>query len=154
MKRFLVISSVVLAACGSGTQPAATDNNKLPTSIVNNPHSASGIDTSAAAMKPVLVFEDTSYSFGTMKEGEVAVHEFHFANKGKTPLIITSAQGSCGCTVTEYPGEPIAPGEAATMKVTFNTAGKQGHQEKSVTLQTNTLRSIHMLYIQAEVEKK
>ena len=40
------------------------------------------------------------------------------------------------------------------MKVTFNSAGKQGHQEKSVTLQTNTLRNIHMLYIQAEVEKK
>lgn len=152
MKRFLVISMLTLAACGSGKQES--NENRLPANLVNNPYSASGLDTGAAAMKPTMVFKDTLHNFGAMHEGEAAVYEFTFTNTGRTPLIISSATGSCGCTVTEYPGEPIKPGEAASMKVTFNSVGKEGHQEKTVTIQANTVRNIHMLYIQAEVEKK
>ncbi len=152
MKRYLVISMLTLAACGDSKQESNGD--RLPASIVNNPISASGIDTSAASVKPTMVFKDTLHHFGTMHEGEAAVYEFTFTNTGRTPLIISSASGSCGCTVTEYPGEPIKPGEVGSMKVTFNSVGKEGHQEKSVTIQANTVRNIHMLYIQAEVEKK
>ncbi len=141
-----------LAACNENKQEG--NDGRLPASIVNNPHSAAGMDTVAAARKPVMEFKDTLHNFGAVKENEVVAHDFSFSNTGKTPLIISSASGSCGCTVADYPHDPILPGQAATMKVTFNSAGKQGHQEKSVTLQTNTLRNIHMLYIQAEVEKK
>ncbi|MEZ5067478.1 MAG: DUF1573 domain-containing protein [Bacteroidia bacterium] len=37
----------------------------------------------------------------------------------KEPLIITSAQGSCGCTVPEWPKEPIKKGET-TGKIRSN----------------------------------
>lgn len=152
MKSYLVFSMLTLAACSGSKQESNED--RLPASIVNNPYSASGVDTGAASVKPTMVFADTLHNFGTMHEGEAAVYEFTFANTGRTPLIISSASGSCGCTVTEYPGEPIKPGEAASLKVTFNSVGKEGHQEKAVTIQTNTVRNIHMLYITAEVEKK
>jgi hypothetical protein len=152
MKRYLLIAMIGISACHDSKDPA--NESRLPASIVNNPHSASGMDTVAAARKPVMEFKDTLHNFGTIKENEVAAYEFTFTNTGKTPLIISSASGSCGCTVADYPHDPILPGQAGSMKVTFNSAGKQGHQEKSVTLQTNTLRNIHMLYIQAEVEKK
>ncbi len=153
MKRYLVVLLMLtLNACGEHKEEGS--EGRLPTSMVNNPHSAAGIDTVAAALKPVMVFTDTLHNFGAIKENEVVAHEFSFSNTGKTPLIISSASGSCGCTVAEYPHDPVLPGQAATMKVTFNSAGKQGHQEKSVTLVTNTVRNIHMLYIQAEVEKK
>lgn len=152
MKQYLLIAVMALAACGDNKQQP--DDKKLPASLVSNPRSAEGMDTVAAAMKPVMVFKDTLHNFGTIHENEVVAYEFSFSNTGKSPLIISSASGSCGCTVADYPKEPVMPGQAATMKVTFNSAGKQGHQEKTVTLQTNTLRSTHLLFIQAEVEKK
>ena len=152
MKRYLICSALFLAACGNQQQGSTED--RLPTSLVNNPASATGMDTVAAAQKPVMEFKDTLHNFGTIHEGEAVSYDFAFTNTGKTPLIITSASGSCGCTVPEYPHDPVLPGQAGTMKVTFNSAGKSGHQEKSVTIVANTLRNIHMLYIQAEVEKK
>lgn len=152
MKRYLIFALFAIASCDSD-KPAVADD-RLPTSIVNNPHTAGGMDTVAAARKPVMEFTDTLHDFGTVKDHEVVAYEFAFTNTGKTPLIISSAAGSCGCTVADYPHDPILPGQAASLKVTFNAAGKQGHQEKSVSLHTNTLRNLHMLYIQAEVEKK
>ncbi|MCF8450974.1 MAG: DUF1573 domain-containing protein [Taibaiella sp.] len=152
MKRYLIILTMALSACGNSKQADSAGN--MPASIVNNPLSASGIDSAAAATKPVMTFTDTLHNFGNIKEGEVVSCEFSFANIGKSPLIISSAAGSCGCTVADYPHDPILPGQAATMKVTFNSAGKPGHQEKAITLQTNTVKNIHMLYIQAEVNKK
>jgi hypothetical protein len=56
--------------------------------------------------------------------------------------------------VPEYPKDPVPPGKSAIMKVTFNSTGKSGHQEKSVIIHANTLRNVHMLYIKADVEKK
>lgn len=152
MKRYLICSVLFLAACGDGKQSGSEE--RLSTSLVNNPASASGMDPVAAAEKPVMEFKDTLHNFGTIHEGEAASYDFAFTNTGKTPLIITSASGSCGCTVPEYPHDPVLPGQAGTLKVTFNSAGKSGHQEKSVTIVANTVRNIHMLYIQAEVEKK
>jgi len=151
MKRCLIISLLAFAACNTTT---TTNNpNKLPTSLVSNPHTADGMDTVAAERKPVMEFKDTLYNFGGIHEGEVVEHEFTFTNTGKTPLIINSAAGSCGCTVPSYPHDPIAPGASGVLKVTFNSAGKSGHQEKSVSIQTNTVRNVHMLYIQAEIAK-
>jgi hypothetical protein len=153
MKRYLIISLLALAACNNANPPG-NGNGKLPTSLINNPHTANGMDTAAADIKPVMELKDTLYNFGAIHEGEVAQHEFTFTNTGKTPLLINSAAGSCGCTVPDYPHEPIAPGQSAILKVTFNSAGKTGHQEKSVSIQTNTLRSIHMIYIQADIIKQ
>jgi len=153
MKRYLVISLLFLGACkNAGTD--SNDKNKIPTSMVSNPHTANGLDPVAAANKPTMDFTDTLHDFGTIHEDEVVEHDFPFTNNGKSPLIITSAYGSCGCTVPNFPRDEIAPGKGAILKVTFNSAGKSGHQEKSVTIHTNTLRSVHMLYIKSEVLKK
>lgn len=151
MKRiFIVLLVAVLAACGEQHK----DSEKISTAIVNNPLTASGVDEQAAGVKPTMDFADTTHNFGQMHEGESATYEFRFKNNGKTPLVISTAAGSCGCTVADYPKDPVPPGQSGVMKVTFNSTGKQGHQEKSVTIQANTVKNIHMLYIQAEVEGK
>lgn len=158
--KFLVcvaIPAIVgISACSSNNTKDNTnkDNNQLPTSLVSNPRTAGGMDTVAAAMKPTMDFKDTLHEFGAIHEGEVVEYDFGFTNNGKTPLLITSASGSCGCTVPEYPREAIAPGKDGIMKVKFNSAGKNGHQDKSVTIHTNTVRGIQMLYIKADVNKK
>ncbi len=163
MKRYIIISLLAhysmypphTALGNNNTDNSKNTNaNQLPTNLVSNPHTANGMDTVAAGMKPVMSFKDTVHDFGTIHEGEVVQYEFAFTNSGKTPLIITSAAGSCGCTIPDYPHDPIAPGKSGIMKVTFNSAGKAGHQEKSVVIRTNTLRGIEMLYIKADVLKK
>jgi hypothetical protein len=150
MKRLLFLSLMALAACNGENK--TEDKSKMPVSLVNNPHTADGVDTVTAAMKPTMDFKDTTHDFGNLHEGEKVSFDFEFTNNGKTPLVISSASGSCGCTVPEFPRDPVAPGASAKMKVTFNSTGKSGHQEKSVTIRTNTLRNVHMLYIKSEVQ--
>ena len=149
MKRLLIILLVAFVACNSSNNNNAPKH--LPTSLVNNPMTADGMDTVAAARKATMDFIDTFHNFGTIHEKEVVEHDFVFTNNGKSPLIINSAVGSCGCTVADYPHTPIPPGKTDTMKVAFNSAGKHGHQVKSVTIHTNTLGCIHMLYINADI---
>ncbi len=153
MQRYLLFALLFTASCSNPTA-SKTDNGQVPTSIVNNPRTANGMDTVSAALKPTMDFQDSLHEFGTIHEGESVNYEFTFTNKGKTPLVITNAVGSCGCTVPEFPHEPIAPGKGGVLKVTFNSAGKSGHQEKSVTIHTNTVRGIQMLYIKGEVIAK
>jgi outer membrane biosynthesis protein TonB len=153
MKRYIIIGLLALSACNSNNNTDKQEKEPLPATLVNNPHTASGVDDAAAAVKPVLSFKDTVFKFGTIHEAEVVKNDFEFTNTGKTPLIISSASATCGCTVAEYPREAIAPGKNGVIKVSFNSAGKSGTQQKTVILHTNTLRSVHMLYLQGEVVK-
>lgn len=151
---FILFIAAGLASCKE-EKPKAEQRNKdlLPTSLVNNPRSANGGNPEELASMPTLDFADSVFDFGTINEGDVVSHEFEFTNNGKNPLIISAAKGSCGCTVPEYPNEPIPPGKSNIMKVQFNSAGKQGHQEKSVAVTTNSNRGVHMLYIKGNVKK-
>jgi hypothetical protein len=112
------------------------------------------IEAATTAQLPVFLFEKESHDFGDMKEGDVGTTEFNFTNEGEVPLIISSAQGSCGCTVPEYSNAPIAPGEQGTITVRFNSQGKPGNQTKTVTLSANTVPNTKVLTITAKVEPK
>ena len=101
---------------------------------------------------PEFKFEEEEYNFGTIKQGEVVTHIFTFVNTGKEPLIITSASGSCGCTVPEWPKEPIKKGDKGTVKVTFNSGGKMGMQDKTVTIQSNAKSNPKIIHIKGNVE--
>lgn len=147
------LSLSMLMACDEN-KPKLQNTDLLSTDIVNNPRSASGTDTAAFNSLPILTFQDTLFDFGTIDEGAVVVRDFPFTNTGKTPLIISTATGSCGCTIANYPGEPVAPGKSATVTIRFNSSGKPGHQEKSVTIRTNTARGLHNLFLKGEVNEK
>ena len=105
-----------------------------------------------AANVPILVFPDTTHDFGMMSAGERAEHEFSFKNTGKSPLIITEASSSCGCTIPTFSHQPIPPGGSGTMKVLFSSAGKQGHILKSITVSSNAFPAVRILTITAEVK--
>ena len=100
---------------------------------------------------PVMSFSELEYNFGTIKQGEVVTHEFRFKNSGKEPLIINNAVGSCGCTVPDWPKEPIRPGGEAVIKVTFNSAGKANMQDKQVTITYDTDKTV-VLHMKGTVE--
>lgn len=97
-------------------------------------------------------FEALEYNYGTIKQGDKVEHTFTFTNVGKEPLIISNAQGSCGCTVPEYPKEPIKKGEKGAIKVTFNSAGKMGMQDKTVTITSNAKTNPIVLHIKGTIE--
>ena len=88
---------------------------------------------------PVLALLDSAtYQFGEVKEGDVVEHSFKFKNGGQFPLIINNVTASCGCTIPEWPREPIAPNKESAIKVHFNTKGKPGQQVKTITVYANT----------------
>lgn len=108
-------------------------------------------DTEIKLGSPKLSFDKTEHDFGTINEGDIVETVFEFTNTGKSELIITSAKGSCGCTVPEWPKEPIAPGEKGEIKVKFNSYKKPNKQQKQVTLMTNTAEGKEILIIKAQV---
>ncbi|MDD3722846.1 MAG: DUF1573 domain-containing protein [Lutibacter sp.] len=102
----------------------------------------------------IIEFDTKDYDFGVVNEGEVVEGIFKITNKGKTDLIITDASASCGCTVPEWPKDPIKPGDSGELKFSFNSAGRTGKQSKSITLQTNTENVTEMLRIGGTVTPK
>lgn len=103
---------------------------------------------------PVVKFDKTEHDFGKITEGDKVETVFKITNDGEADLIIVNAQGSCGCTVPEYPKEPVKPGASADMKVTFDSKGKPGQQQKSVTLTTNSKEGAEKVTIKAFVQPK
>jgi hypothetical protein len=102
---------------------------------------------------PIMTFEKTEYDFGTIDEGSKVNYSFKFKNTGAADLIITRAFGSCGCTIPEYPKKPIKVGESAKIDVSFNSAGKHGNQQKSVTIYTNSKAGVESLIIKASIKE-
>jgi hypothetical protein len=98
-------------------------------------------------------FEKMAHDFGTIKQESEHDYVFKFTNTGSNPLIIESANGSCGCTVPDYPKEPIAPGATGEIKVNYKPGQQKGQQAKTVTIIANTEPRETRLNISAVVEE-
>jgi len=97
-------------------------------------------------------FEVEEVNFGTITQGDTVHRVFNFTNTGAQPLIITEAHGSCGCTQPQYSKEPIKKGEKAKIEVTFNSTGKMGIQDKTITISSNAKGGQHVLHLKGTVE--
>lgn len=88
----------------------------------------------------VITFDKKTHEFGDMMQGDKVEHTFYFTNTGNEPLIITNVQVQCGCTTPKgWPREPIPPGGKGELTVSFNSAGKMGKQNKTVTVVSNAV---------------
>lgn len=120
----------------------------------------SALSEEELANAPTMDFDNKEFDFGKIKQGDKVTHEFKFKNTGKRDLIIRDTQSSCGCTAVETK-KVIKPGETSSIKTTFNSAGKMGKQNKSITLVTNipgkhesgTEKYRIILRVKGEVEK-
>ncbi|MND49297.1 hypothetical protein D3C80_402370 [compost metagenome] len=136
-KLFLVLAaSALLVACKNNSSSSANAASMQ-------------VDSSQVT---TIKFDEDKYDFGKVAAGEVVEHEFKFTNTGKYPLIIKSATASCGCTVPSKPEEPVMPGATASINVKFNSEGRQGLQEKNITIIANTNPSASSLRLFGEVE--
>lgn len=145
----LISGWIMFSSCQNST--STNPDGSLSTDVVNNPLSANGSDT---ANLPKFAFEKDTHDFGSIEQGEKVAYSFKFKNSGKSDLIISNAHGSCGCTVPNWPKQPVKPGDEATIDVTFDSAGKSGKQTKTVTLIANTIPNTTVLTIVGEVKTK
>ena len=140
----LLLVSLALVSCSS-----SSDEKTITIDLVNSPFTANS--KAEKVLIPNIEMLETSYDFGEMQQGESVTHEFILKNTGDAELIITAAKGSCGCTVPEWPKNPIVKGEEAAIKVTFNSAGKSGKQNKTVTLVSNAIPNTKVITINGNV---
>lgn len=93
------------------------------------------------------------HDFGVIAKNSKVSHEFKIKNVGDNPLQIENVKATCGCTVPEWPKEPISVGGEGIIKVTFNAAGKVGVQNKAITITANTDPVNTRIYIKATIPK-
>lgn len=98
-----------------------------------------------------IKFVSDVHDYGKIQKGADGNCEFKFTNVGKEPLIITNAKGSCGCTVPNWPKDPIKPGESGVIKVHYDT-NRPGAISKTVTVTSNAKNSNVVLKIKGMVE--
>lgn len=103
--------------------------------------------------KTTVQFASYDHDFGTINQDSENTHVFKFTNTGTEPLIIQSANGSCGCTVPDYPKEPIAPGSTGEIKVVYKPGKQKDAQNKTVTVIANTEPKQTTLRISANVKE-
>jgi hypothetical protein len=141
---FLIVISALISSCKSNSEEI------LSTDLIDNPITADNIDFDKDKI-PHFEFVEEVKDFGTITQGEVVSTSFRFKNVGQEDLIISSAQGSCGCTVPEWPKEPIKPGAEGVVDVTFDSNGKHGMQNKTITLVANTIPNTKVIALKGEV---
>jgi hypothetical protein len=103
---------------------------------------------------PEFAFVSEFHDFGQIQDGIKVEHFFEFENTGEAPLIISKAEGSCGCTVPDWPREPIQPGQKGRIRVEFDSTNRAGRQDKQVKLYANTVPNQKVLQITSEVISK
>ncbi|GAB3824155.1 DUF1573 domain-containing protein [Hymenobacter jeollabukensis] len=90
-----------------------------------------------AAAQGVLTFTEKAHDFKQVAEGNMATHEFKFTNTGNQPVVIANVQASCGCTTPDWTKTPVLPGKTGFIRAAYNSAGRPGQFNKSVTVTSN-----------------
>ena len=170
---FLLLGMVVFlafTACNSDTNTSATANGTTDTDVTPaSVNTERPNETPAAPQvnlpeyqrkaeelpKTTVEFENEKYDFGKVASGEKVLYKFKFKNTGSNELVLTDVKASCGCTTPGYSKEPVAPGEEGFIDVQFDSKGRSGVQQKSITVTGNfedpSRRMV--LYLTGEVVK-
>ncbi len=129
------------------------NKNTISNDLIKNPATASNPTASPDKM-PIMTFEKTFHDFGELMEGQIVETHYKFTNTGNGTLLIANCSASCGCTVPNWPKDPIEPGESGKITVKFDSNSRSGINEKEVTIQCNTKENQLKLKFTANVKPK
>lgn len=151
IKSLLLIAVIAcnFVACQSGDQEeeSGKDKDQIDNDMINNPEGGDPDEKKFGEFN----FKKETHDFGKVVEGKKVAHTFRFTNQGNAPLVIDKAEVSCGCTVPNYPRDPVQPGESASMDVVFDSDGRSGKFKKSITIMANTGKKPKVLHIEGQV---
>lgn len=158
----LVIAAASMLAISCGDKSSTAPAQEAPAAVTPQTQAPAAQAPAAVPVGPTttMTFSESEFDFGEIEEGEKITHEFAFTNTGNEPLVISKAVGSCGCTVPDWPREPIAAGETSVIKVQYDSRGKgktraEGGkaENKRVTITANTDPANTYLNIKGKVFK-
>jgi hypothetical protein len=111
----------------------------------------SGDSLKSMKKKPEITFTEDMHDFGKVTEGEKKVFSFTFQNTGQADLIISGVETSCGCTVSDFPKDPVLPGAKGQINILFDSKEELGKKDETITVYSNTPKPKKELTIVAEV---
>lgn len=149
---FALATAGMMFSCNTEAKRSTEEGSNTLSAEVKTTSQEQAAATVSSADAPVMTFAENTYDFGTIQEGDIVKHTFAFTNTGKTPLIIQNATAQCGCTVPDWPREPVAPGAKGEIKVEFNSKGKAGINSKAVTITSNTANGSDQVVLKGIVE--
>jgi hypothetical protein len=138
----LAMATLVLASCKENAALGINDDVAKKAELAH----------AEAGKLPVAKFESLDHDFGTIKQGDKVEHTYKFTNAGTADLIVSNAKASCGCTVPDWTKDPVKPGESGEVHVVFDSTGKSGDVQKTVTLTLNTEKGTETLNFKAKIE--
>ncbi|MDO5655719.1 MAG: DUF1573 domain-containing protein [Flavobacteriaceae bacterium] len=155
---FLAMATLLVVSCDKKSE-TITETGLETAEVSTAPANTNGgiematpvATTTNAADAPVLTLSSETYDFGDVQANSTTERIIEFTNTGNSPLVITNAKATCGCTVPEYSKEPIAPGAKGSMKVSYKAPNTNGKQTKTVTLTTNTASGSERFMITSNV---
>jgi len=149
MNKYIFLAfSVLLFSCGE------KKTNKASTNLVKIDATADSSSSNKKSGEAKIQFEKLLHDFGYITQGEVVEYEFIFTNTGDADLLVASATASCGCTIPDYPKEPIAPGKQGKIKVKFNSELRMDKFLKEIYVTANTEPLVTTLSITGVIKAK
>ncbi len=138
---FALIAATALVSClGRGAKRAAGDNGRDSVIVLGN------FTFDTASLRDTV-------DFGTLRAGEVAEREIRFVNNDTIPKVIIATGMSCNCMTLDYKRTPVRPGEAAVIKMKYDSKGQSGWQFKNISVQQTGDTEPRMLYVTCKVVK-
>ena len=137
---------LLLTACGDSAEPIGGNSTDYDEYIEDDITKADGAVRSPIkservvdpAMLAAIEFEQEEQDFGTITEGTQVERLYRFKNVGPKPLVIETVNVTCGCTVPEYPRDPIPPGGTGEITLKFNSSNKKGDIRRTLNVVANT----------------
>jgi hypothetical protein len=143
MKNMIVITTIAMVFIFT---------NSFAQTVSNDP--AAKVENKAKSDGPVATFDKTVHEFTPdLTQGTPGTASFTLTNDGNQPLIISSANASCGCTNLTYGKDPILPGKSTAISATYNAA-VVGQFTKTITVRTNASDQPVVLQIKGKVIPK
>lgn len=158
----MIVAVIAISSCGNSAKDKQIEElegrlaaleSKKPAATPTPTASTTEPEVKPDGPLPAITWTEEEHDFGTITDGDIVEHTFKFKNTGEAPLIISNAKATCGCTVPDWPKEPIPVGEEAEILVRFNSRNKAGNQSKTVTVTANTYPSANKVRIRANVLK-
>ena len=89
----------------------------------------------------VITFTAMKHDYGEIPFSGDGYCAFPFRNTGRSPLLLTHVKSTCGCTIPEWPREPIPAGEQGSIRVSYDTR-RVGAFTKSIYVYSNASNGV------------